>query len=248
VWKQTGWTDQFPDGKWRFEINDSASYMPWNQKEAIDSLLEAKRDNGPALLKDVLRHPDLTAAYPDRVGGVKVSSLPVGSYGMDKGTRAYFNGSNNIFLNDALSIGQARSPLLHEGQHVIQEAENFAKGGSPDTAAQALRDQAAALRKQAQQLFDQSSANDPLNPTRVVKPGMREKALSLERQAAELDSRATIADVAPMGAYKALAGEAEARLTAFRKDLTPAERLARPPWLEFDVPREQQIVRGLLGQ
>ena len=30
--------------------------------------------------------------------------------------------------------------------------------------------------------------------------------------------------------------------------LTAAERRARPPWLEFDVPPEQQIVRGLLGQ
>jgi hypothetical protein len=31
-------------------------------------------------------------------------------------------------------------------------------------------------------------------------------------------------------------------------NLTPAERAARPPWLEFDVPREQQIVHGLLGE
>jgi hypothetical protein len=247
VWKQTGWTDQFPDGKWRFEIDDSTSYMPWNQKESIDGLLEAKRNNGPASFKDVLRHPALTEAYPERLGNVKVSSLPVGAYGMDKGTRAYFNGDNNIYLNDALEVGRAHKPMLHESQHVIQEAENFAKGGSPDSAAQALRDQAKALRKQAKDLFDQSSANDPLNPTKIVKPGLRDKALKLEQQASELDSRATIADFAPMSAYKALAGEAEARLTAFRKDLTPAERAARPPWLEFDVPREQQIVRRLLG-
>ena len=43
-------------------------------------------------------------------------------------------------------------------------------------------------------------------------------------------------------------GAPEARLTQSRMNLTPSERMQRPPWMEFDVPPEQQIVRGLLGQ
>ena len=55
-------------------------------------------------------------------------------------------------------------------------------------------------------------------------------------------------EMAPHELYRRLAGEAEARLTQARIPLTAGERRARPPWQEFDVPPEQQIVRGLLGQ
>ncbi|WP_196301241.1 hypothetical protein, partial [Streptococcus pneumoniae] len=44
------------------------------------------------------------------------------------------------------------------------------------------------------------------------------------------------------GLYRRLAGEAEARLVQKRMDLSPEERRARPPWLDYDVPEEQQIV------
>lgn len=50
------------------------------------------------------------------------------------------------------------------------------------------------------------------------------------------------------GAYKALAGEAEARLTQSRMNLTPEQRRAQYPIDQFDVPANQQIVRGLLSE
>ena len=49
----------------------------------------------------------------------------------------------------------------------------------------------------------------------------------------------------PQEAYRRLAGEAEARLTANRMNLTAKERGQRYPVSEFDVPVEQQIVRGV---
>lgn len=48
-------------------------------------------------------------------------------------------------------------------------------------------------------------------------------------------------------AYRRLAGEAEARLTQSRMNMTMSERLASYPPDMFDVPVDQQIVRGLLG-
>jgi hypothetical protein len=44
-------------------------------------------------------------------------------------------------------------------------------------------------------------------------------------------------------AYRRLAGETEARNVQTRRDFTPEERRARPPWTTQDVPDEQQIVR-----
>ena len=43
--------------------------------------------------------------------------------------------------------------------------------------------------------------------------------------------------------YGQHAGEVEARLVQERRKLTPEQRRARAPWLEYDVPEEQQIIR-----
>lgn len=50
----------------------------------------------------------------------------------------------------------------------------------------------------------------------------------------------------PMEAYRRLAGEAEARLTQARMNMTMPERLASYPPDMFDIPPDRQIVRGLL--
>jgi hypothetical protein len=46
-----------------------------------------------------------------------------------------------------------------------------------------------------------------------------------------------------MDAYNRLAGEVEARTVQKRMDYTPEQRASRPPWLDYDVPEDQQIVR-----
>lgn len=43
--------------------------------------------------------------------------------------------------------------------------------------------------------------------------------------------------------YQRLSGETEARAVERRANLTPEQRAARPPWLDYDVPESQQIVR-----
>jgi ribosomal protein S18 acetylase RimI-like enzyme len=43
--------------------------------------------------------------------------------------------------------------------------------------------------------------------------------------------------------YERLAGETQARTVEARRDLTPEQRRARAPWLDYDVPEANQIVR-----
>jgi len=43
--------------------------------------------------------------------------------------------------------------------------------------------------------------------------------------------------------YKRSAGEVEARAVQNRMNLTPEQSRARYPWLDYDVPIEQQIVK-----
>jgi hypothetical protein len=60
-----------------------------------------------------------------------------------------------------------------------------------------------------------------------------------------LDKRTT--PYTNMEAYQRLAGEAEARATQARMNMTMPERLKIFPFDSYDVPKEQLIIRGLLG-
>lgn len=81
---------------------------------------------------------------------------------------------------------------------------------------------------------------------------MKDEALSMLRRdvaSGEIPSTEQAMAMLPMAqqnAYKRLAGEAEARATQARMNLTPQERRALFPFDSYDVPRESLIVRGLL--
>ena len=204
VWKQTGWTDQFPDGKWRFEIPDTDARFKY-VKATDKGVTTAER----------LDHPQLDAAYPDLAAVPKDIKFGnrVQSSGSYRDTPAESISAHGVDPNDAYGI------VFHEGQHAVQRREGFAQGGSPESMYDLLEKEARNANK----------AGD-------------------YKRARQLREQQSIAIWDGMGPYRRLAGEAEARLTQARANLTPAERAARPPWLEFDVPREQQIVRGLLGE
>jgi len=57
------------------------------------------------------------------------------------------------------------------------------------------------------------------------------------------DKRSLMGQKEAQEKYIKLAGETEARTVQKRADLTPEQRAARPPWLDYDVPEGQQIVR-----
>ena len=223
VWKQTGWTDQFPDGKWRFEISDDKAKpikIGWGSSESLKH-----GDNGIEAVSSVFRHPDLGKAYSGTSAGYDAKgNRLVARIFPNKENAAYEEGGLLTVGADLGKDGNWRikpSQTLHELQHAVQQREGFARGGSPDELAATLP----ATQETANRLWKEKVAAG-MDPSKAAAEALSE---------ARYDT------------YLKLAGEAEARLTQSRMDLTPAERAARPPWLEFDVPREQQIVRGLLG-
>ena len=167
VWRETGWF-RGVDGRWRFEIDDSGSGRTWWRR---------------GMLSDVLRHPELYAAYPDvaqtrtRRLGMFSSIVAAGSYDPAKPGRAA-----EIRYNGDFGKQGQRIFILHEAQHAVQDAEGF-------------------------------------------------------RYGAEVGQRVTPEQ------YERLAGEVEARAVETRANMTPEQRRARPPWLDYDVPEDQQIVR-----
>jgi hypothetical protein len=120
VWSQTGWW-RGPEGKWRFEIDDSAAKVG-----GVDSLKWLQENGvGQLPLSEYASHPDFFAAYPELARSLtvfdrKMPPAHLGSYG-----------PGAITLRRGLSAEKAKSPFLHELQHSVQDREGFAQGGSP---------------------------------------------------------------------------------------------------------------------
>ena len=224
IWKETGWF-RGVDDKWRHEIDDSRMPPPlpewtkqgWGQSPA-DSV-----GRGVSGADAVVQHPALAGAYPD------LDSLRVGVNAAPAQSGAYQPGRIGV---GAPTPGAARSSLLHELQHAVQAQEGFAFGGNPVAGRNAF-----AASPSDQKLLDTANAvlADPARSSehafaQSLKDDV-EKRLGLSR------------DIAGSNYYKSLAGEVEARAVEARRDLTPAQRAARPPWLDYDVPESEQIVR-----
>ena len=107
VWKDH-LIGRMPDGKLFSEIDDSlASYI---QPKKFGSYLG-----------DTLNGSDVFAKYP-KMGYMNVKETPYYSY--------YDTKTKSIGIRE--SSKQKISPLLHEVQHAIQDAENWAGGGNPN--------------------------------------------------------------------------------------------------------------------
>jgi hypothetical protein len=235
IWKETG-TWKGPDGKWRQEISDQAAKIT---DDVFYGIKENQQFKGP--MSQALTHKDLYKSYPD-VGEIKsgfyAQKIPEGSY--DKST--------DTITSAGPGTTSQKSAAVHELQHAIQQREGFAEGGSPSTMILALEKIADQKRQQAQEMFRISSANDPLDPLRIVKPGARKKGLELEKEARELEAKALAAyrsEQAKFDLYQRLGGEAEARATQARMNMTPEQRQAMFPEESYDVPINELIIRGV---
>ena len=120
--RATGW-ETGVDGKWRYEIAD-----PFHASAEIED--HVKRHYGETLaIRYCLRDLSLLVAYP-AFERLKLFAL----YSRTSKCAGYFNPTNYCMM---VSMGTQSSPfeyqiegiLLHEVQHLIQEEENFARGG-----------------------------------------------------------------------------------------------------------------------
>lgn len=189
--KVTGWFRNPVDDKWRYEISDHASRHTGAQAAPGETLP----------LSQMLKHDDLYAAYP------ALADFPVRNKG--EIGNAYFRSSAStgkpveIGLNHA--DPNARSLLLHEIQHYIQNAEGFAPGANTNMAE----------ITQARPVLDLQTRIDSL-----VAQGREFSPESRSAQNALAHGK--------WNAYARAGGEVEARATQERMYMLPEERSARP--------------------
>lgn len=204
-----------------------------------------------------IEHPELYKAYPD-LADIRV---------MQGTNNPNYLGSFSPRYN-ALEVTKEglkqdpRSTALHEMQHAIQEQEGFAVGGSVDTMA---RLKSTVMNK----IGDLNSQMGLYVKAMDASTDPAEKALLRQQYDAAMEERMKLvpfAQLEPMDAYRALMGEAEARLTQTRRDLTPEQRKQYFPFemqdknlnpYGLDVPpnmlihldeRGNLVQKGLLGQ
>jgi hypothetical protein len=224
---ETGWF-QGADGKWRFEINDKNADFPAGYPT----------DRNIAASVGAFEHPELYKAYPD-LAKSDLNVLPLeGFNGSYRAPSPATPGDlippprEAINLNQTPDRLQARSTMLHELQHAVQQREGFSPGSNPD-----------AWRYVAQPVEDARKLIELGSPYEFTKAVGRQP----HPAARELVARLTPEELAkvetdPYELYRRVAGEVEARNVQNRRDLSGAFRRLKYPRAGEDIPAEKQLI------
>lgn len=146
-----------------------------------------------------------------------------------------------VAANPETRPNEFRSVMLHELQHGIQQREGFARGGNRGDAVESLLSVRNAELSKLAKAMDGRESELGLSGYR---PKTDDSVLNTMRQRYDyLQQTNPATDEAAYEWYKRLAGEAEARNVQTRRNMTPEQRLAEPPWETLDVPEADQIVR-----
>jgi hypothetical protein len=284
IWKQTG-TVRGPDGVLRQEISDMASSIKGDkpfedvimgacQKGAADTGNQIYRTT----VEDVFMHNRLKDAYPELMK-IETRMMPKGESSSVRGSlsRDLMNNEQIVNLRKNLSPEDARSTMLHELQHAVQEKSGMAVGGNTDAMTQMIAQakdrkflienmdeyrQASKLNNDLWDKFFTENASIP--DLKAAEQELFKKYPILQEHSEAADTVKMLGDD-PYEAYKRLIGEAEARLVQTRRNLSTSERKDFFPF-EFqderlnpyglDVPLESLInmdsqgrlvEKGLLG-
>lgn len=249
IWSETG-TFRGADGRLRQEIDDSKSlFNPsgdpgMRRSTGIPFASMPDLNYGPNAL---MEHPLLEKAYGNLVPNTFIFNRD------GSGVEGSFDAAKAAINLGAPVTGQAgRSTALHELQHAVQNREGFARGGNTGEFAQGpMFDQRArelsselsqsltgGLSARPEEIIGSLKFGDPATLNGIAaKYGFKdinEAAAFLKNE----DARRT-----PYGQYQRLAGEAEARATQARMDMTPEQRRATFPFDSYDVPVNQLIIR-----
>lgn len=127
--QDTGWFRGM-DGKWRFEIDDSAMELRGDYRDFLDN----QHTERGMRLSELIYHSSLFNQYPQLASIDVAFDIPETSdtYGSWSGS---WGGAQHISLNQKLLAdgmeGELLDTLIHEMQHAIQDTEGFASGSNP---------------------------------------------------------------------------------------------------------------------
>ncbi|MCP3897971.1 LPD23 domain-containing protein, partial [Moraxella sp.] len=227
IYADTKWWLDHPDGKPRFEIDDSGA--KW------------KSNPNAEFLPDNLDHPKLDAQY-DTERIVLLDDLSLKAKGQ------YDKSIDAITLGQTYSPDDALSTTLHESQHAIQGREGMARGGNPVMFARDSADAMEQIKGYNLRLSANVKARDEISRDFSMPIDQKKGRLSNLKRVYDglLDERSKLVETAqldPYQGYRSLGGEAEARLTQQRMDMGMDERLSNPFYKNYDVPLDEQIIR-----
>lgn len=241
-----------PDGVYRQEISDKLSSLigSGDYETAVMQAYKRNIDAGKpveteVLLKDIFNHPELFRAYPD------LEKYRMRILDPESGAYAKKGSDMTISVRANATPEDARSSILHEIQHHIQENEGFARGGS-------VRELA---KKPMQEFKHYDDAIGRINQQMKESVGTpRYSELMAERDALIVEARQrgvlypSQVEAIARDQYTRLGGEAEARLTQARRNMSKEELAAQYPFdpkyfkEQTGVDIDDLIFQGLLGR
>jgi hypothetical protein len=200
------------DEQFRQELSDVNSHIkggPTFYDTVMNRMKALEKPIGePMYAKDVFHHPDIYKSYP-QLGDIEIEFIAKGN----KATASYNPVNNVIKLNEKLTPKEARSSMLHEMQHAIQEIEGFNKGADANKI----------IGASVKHYDDLMGEIGDLNAQMKKAVGTPEYEHLMDRRASLTKKVQALGDPLVEGSkiYKNYGGEAEARLTQLRRDLFP---------------------------
>ena len=219
----TGW-ERGADGKWRYEMPDAKikDTMDVGGGHIVKRYEDDMLWNG-GKLSNAIDAPELFKAYP-QLKDVRIDTDAIMN---DMPSNGEYNSKTNTITIHADELKYMNDILNHEIQHVIQDIEGFAKGGSPRLVRGEVKKRFDEVTKQIRQLRAEGKEDE-------VK-ALIEKNRGLYNAYQKNDD---------YNSYKSLAGEVEARNVSARLNMTPEERRKSLAESTEDVARKDQIFLG----
>lgn len=231
------------DSRWKYEIDDSKSSFDrkWvdnaEYKKAAEPKTKDPFEQVPftynvgervSKLPDILDHPELYKAYPHLRDTDVI-------WKRDAPTSHADPINNEIVMADVHK--ENHGVLMHEVQHLVQEHEGFAKGGTAGRADENFQ------LKYGQSSWALKLANEEFKRL-LNKPVLTKEEHDVYEQLVKIQDKykeyKKAANETAYEYYLRLAGEVEARNTDTRLLLTAAERRKLTPRMTEDVnPRDQ---------
>ena len=220
----TGW-ERGADGKWRYEMPDAKikDTMDVGGGHIVKRYEDDMLWNGGKLSK-AIDAPELFKAYP-QLKDVRIDTDAIMN---DMPSNGEYNSKTNTITIHADELKYMNSILNHEIQHVIQDIEGFAKGGSPRLVRGEVKKKLNEVTEQIRQLRAEGKEDEA--------KALIEKNRGLYNAYQKNDD---------YNSYKSLAGEVEARNVSARMNMTPEERRKTLAESTEDVARKDQIFLGV---